>query len=236
MPDQQLIHPETPEQVMERYRAMVAERAKTIGKEITSAPTNVIRTKGRVFTMPDGTTNPGPLTAVIVDFVAQNSFFEGAYNANAPKAPVCYAAGELDSLRPSAGAPKPQHQGDCASCPKNQWGTATNGGKGKACKNQMKIAIIAADLATPDVGKLYTLNVSPTGIKIFSGFVRRVQKMLGDEALPMRVVCNIGFDQAQPYPTLTFTETVMNPNLGVALSMMSDAREMLLREPKGDEE
>lgn len=231
--------PTTPlstEELMAKYRERLSDRAANLSKQITAAPSNVIKLKGRVFTMPDGTTNPGPLKAVILDFVSFNSYFKGAYNANKPVPPVCWAHGDMDSLSPSANSPEVQHDGDCASCPKNQWGSATNGGKGKACKNQLKIAIMAWDLKTPDSSKIYLLNVSPTGIKIFSGFARRVQKSLGPDALPIRVVCDIGFDPQQTYPTLTFTEMGFNENLGVSLELLTDARELLMREPKGEEE
>lgn len=228
--------PETPEQIMARYREKMSSRAAAVAAEITAAPSNIVKLKGKVFTLPDGTTVPGPLRAVVVDFVSSNSLFEGAYNANAPKPPVCWAVGSLDTLRPSANAPKPATEGDCASCPKNQWGTHPGGGKGKACKNQMKIAIMPTGLETPDVSKLYILNVSPTGIKCFSGFVRRIQKMLGDDALPIRVNCEIGFDPLQPYPTLTFLELTPNEQLGVSLNLLNDARELLMREPKGEDE
>lgn len=232
----QLTTPETPEQVLARYREKLAEQARNVQNQISVAPANVISLKGRVFRMPDGTTNPGPLQAVIVGFVSTNSLFEGAYNPNKPVPPVCWAIGDLDNLRPSENSPKKANDGDCASCPKNQWGTAPNGGKGKACKNQMKLAIITADLASPDPSKLYTVNISPTGIKVFSAYVRRVQKLLGDDALPIRVVTEISFDPNQTYPTLLFKELTPNPNLGVALDLLDDAMELLKREPKGGDE
>lgn len=227
---------ETAEDIMRQYRERMAERAARISTQISAAPANNIRLKGRVFTMPDGVTNPGPLKAVIVDWVSHNSLFEGAYNPNKSQSPVCWAIGDMDTLTPSETAPKRQTTGDCFSCPKNQWGTAANGGNGKACKNQMKIALIPSDLTKADPSKLFTINISPTGIKIFSAFVRRVRKLLGEDALPMRVQCEISFDPAQTYPTLLFTETQPNPNLKVALDMLDDARELLMREPRGGEE
>lgn len=232
-----LITPKTADEIMAEYRAKLADRAKTVQQEITAAPTNVIRTKGRVFTMPDGTTNPGPLSCVIIDFLAFNSLFKGIYNPQVPQPPICWAVGRADILTPSTNAPEPQNSGgDCAACPKNQWGSAPNGGKGKACKNQYKLALIPADLKSPDPSKLYTLNVSPTGIKVFSAFVRRITKSLGDEALPIRVVTEITFDPAQSYPSLQFKEVGLNPNLGAALELYDDARAMLEREPKAGED
>lgn len=149
---------------------------------------------------------------------------------------MCWALGDADTLISSERSPKRQHSDACATCPQNQWGTAKNGGKGKACKNTMKLALIPSDLETPDESKLYTINVSPTGIKIFSAYVRRVQKLLGDDALPIRVITELSFDPNQEYPTLRFQEIGPSKNLGVALQMLNTARDLLLREPKGDDE
>lgn len=228
----------SPEQILQEYREKVSSRAAEISKEITNAPSNIIRTKGRVFTMPDGTSAQGPIKAVIVDFISANAFFRGAYNPTQRQKPVCWALGELATLRPSANATEPQNAGgDCASCPQNQWGTAQNGaGRGKACKNQMKIALIAADVETADPGKIHILNVSPTGIKVFSAFIRRVQKQLGHDALPIRVVTEISFDPLQAHPSLLFREVAINEKLGVALDLYGEAREMLMREPSAETE
>ena len=229
--------PKTADEIMAEYRAKLADRAIAVQNQITAAPTNVIRTKGRVFTMPDGTTNQGPLSCVILDFVSFNSLFKGAYNPQNPQPPVCWAVGNLHDMKPSASCPEPQNPGgDCAQCPKNQWGSATNGGKGKACKNQFKIALIPSDLKDADPNKIYTLNVSPTGMKVFSAYVRRIQKALGDDALPMRVVTEVSFDPAQAYPSLLFREKDLNSNLHASIQLFDEAHEMLMREPKAADE
>lgn len=232
-----LIKPMSPDEIMQQYRDRLAERAKNIQSIVTAAPSNMISTKGRVFTMPDGTTNPGPISAVIVDFRSVNSFFKGAYNPTKPVPPVCWAIGDLDTLAPSTNCPENQNpEGTCAACTKNQFGTHPSGSKGKACKNMYRLALIPSDLETPDTSKLYTLSVSPTGLKLFSAFTRRVQRLLGDDALPIRVVCDISFDPNSNYPTLVFTERGVNQNLGVALQMLDDAAELLNKEPQAHDE
>ena len=222
------------EAAIEKYNAELAERAKALSNRISAAPANVIRTKGKVFTMPDGTVNPGPLRAVVIDFTSFNSYFDGMYDAKNPKPPVCWALGDNATLQPSKNAPKPQASA-CNTCAKNEWGSAPTG-KGKACKNQIKLALIPSDLAAPDTSSLFTLNISPTGLKAFSAYARQVQRFLGDDALPIRTVVDIGFDPNQPFPTLTFTNIQPNNNLGVALALLKDAKEMLDREPSAAEE
>lgn len=213
------------------YKRLLDEQAANLKNRLGQPSGNVIRTKGKIFTLPDGSTHPGPMRAVILDFKSFNSYFEGQYNPNNPQKPACYAVGDLATLTPSAKAPNRQADA-CAGCPMNQWGTAPGGGKGKACKNQYKLALIPADMETPDPQKLYTLNVSPTGMKAFDAFVRAAAKNF--DALPLRVAVDIGFDPNQAYPTLTFGNLALNDNLGVALSLMDQAQEMLMREPEAD--
>jgi hypothetical protein len=220
---------------LDRYQQLLSSRAQALSTQIAAAPSNIIRTKGRVFTMPDGRTNQGPLVAVILDFVGFNSYFDGVYNPANPKPPVCWAVGDLRTLQPSGNSTTPQHTGNCVDCPKNQWGTSLTG-KGKACKNQMKLALIAGDLAKADPSQIFTINVSPTGIKGFSAYCRRVQRTFGDDALPIRTIVDIGFDPNQTYPTLTFENFRPNPNLGIALDLLNDAREMLNREPAASDD
>lgn len=219
------------EDAQAKYEQLLNQQAASLRDRIGKPAGNVIRTKGKQFTAPDGTVHPGPMRVIVLDFVSFNSFFPGQYNPNNPVKPSCYAVGELANLSPSANCPERKSE-DCASCPMNQWGSSLTGGKGKACKNQYKLAIIPADLDTPDPSKIYTMNVSPTGMKAFDAFVRAAAKNF--DALPLRVAVDVGFDPNQAYPSLTFSNIGMHENLGVALELMEQAREMLLREPEAD--
>lgn len=219
------------EDAQARYEALLNEQAKGMRDRLGQPAGNVIRTKGKVFTLPNGNTNPGPMRAVILDFKSFNSYFPGQYNPNNPVKPSCFAVGDLATLAPSNNSPDKQCD-TCSGCPQNQWGSAPGGGRGKACKNQYKVALIPAGLETPDPQQLYTLNISPTGMKAFDAFVRAAAKNF--DALPLRVEVDIGFDPNQAYPTLTFDNLGLNQNLNVALAVLDQAQEMLLREPEAD--
>lgn len=57
--------------------------------------------------------------------------------------------------------------GACAECPFNQYGTDTNGGKGKACKNMRSLYILQNNAPLP-----INLLLPPTSLKAFNDFAR----------------------------------------------------------------
>ena len=57
--------------------------------------------------------------------------------------------------------------GACEGCPFNQYGTDTNGGKGKACKNMRSLYILQNNAAMP-----INLLLPPTSLGAFSEFAR----------------------------------------------------------------
>jgi hypothetical protein len=204
------------EQIAAQAAAMADRIAPPGGSKIKLAPGS--------FTLPNGTKTPGPLELVIVDFVSRNSFYEGAYDPNNIAAPVCFAIGTNPlKLVPSPNSPLPQAK-DCASCPMNAFGS---NGKGKACKNERSLAVLPpdADADTP----LWQLNVSPTGIKGFDGYVAGVVRTF--QSSPVGVVTTVELDPAQTYAALLFGNPSPNPNLGDHFGRQAEAQAMLAVEP-----
>ena len=95
---------------------------------------------------------PGNQMAVIVlDHVLENLFYTGAYDSETPQAPDCFAFGRIEKeLAP--------HQvvidngtavcESCHGCEKNEFGSA-DVGKGKACRNVRRLAMISAGTINP---------------------------------------------------------------------------------------
>lgn len=97
----------------------------------------------------DGTPLPGnQMAVVILADIMENSYYEGAYDPNTPASPKCFAFGrDEDDMEPHEAVDKDpyfdrQHP-QCNGCPRNEWGSAPTG-KGKACKNVMRLALIPA--------------------------------------------------------------------------------------------
>jgi hypothetical protein len=178
-----------------------------------------------VFQLPDGRTSPGPLSAVILDFITLNNWYEGIYNPQQRANPACFALGkDLDALKPSENSAKPQGA-DCASCPRNQWGTG-QGGRGKACKNQRRLLLVPGDFT--DKAPAMTLYVSPSGLKQFDAYIRMIATDY--QSRPIDVITEISFDPNQAYPTLLFTFAGKNPEVQLAEALRARNQEVLLRE------
>lgn len=97
----------------------------------------------------DGSPLPGNQMAVVVlAHVIENSFYDTPYDADTPASPKCFAfAEDEDDLEPHEAVDKEEYferQNDqCSGCPQNEWGSARTG-RGKACSNVMRLAMIPA--------------------------------------------------------------------------------------------
>ena len=207
--------------IQERLRAEAAG----IQERISAPSGNVISvTQDKHFKLPDGTKHPGPMNVVIVDFVAGNSFYEGAYDPNNITPPACFSLGTNPAqLVPSSNSPVRQSD-NCATCPMNQFGSD---GKGKACKNSRLLALLPvdADSETP----IMVLKVSPTAIKAFDSYVASVARSF--QLPPLGVVTEIGFDDAVTYASLRFKNPTPNENIELAFNRRDEARARLMTEP-----
>lgn len=113
-----------------------------------------------------------------------------------PAGPDCFS---LDGIKPDASVAAPQND-VCVSCPNNAWGSrvAPNGQQLKACSDQKRLAVVAADDPT---GAIYLLQVTPAALKGLNTY----QKELSMRGIPAEVVkTKIGFDTDASFPKLKF--------------------------------
>ena len=204
------------------FAAEVADVAKRI-----SAPSGdrISVTQSKTFKLPNGT-ELEEMEAVIIDFVAANYYYKGAYDRNNITPPECFAIGlEPSGLVPSDNSPDKQCA-SCAGCWANQFKSA---GNGKACQNTRLLALITpdADVDSP----IYTLKVSPTALKSFDGHVAQVVRNFG---MPVRgVITRISFSPDSDYATLRFNTLAPAPTdlVMLAQARLTEARERLSTEP-----
>lgn len=201
---------------------MAAELA-ALGERTAPAGGDKIQLKGKQFNLPDGS-QTDELQVVIVDFIATNNFYEGAYDPKNITPPACFAIGQvITQMVPSDNSPVKQAD-SCGVCPMNQFGSA---GDGKACKNMRRLAVLPpdADADTP----LWVLDVSPTGLKSFDGYVKTVATKFG--VLPIGVVTTISFAPEVDYGSLRFGNPQPNENMTEHWSRRKEATERLMQEP-----
>jgi len=211
-------------------QAAIAKRIADVA-DTTDEPTNKrISTKGGVFTLPGGETNKGPIHSIVVDSVRQNNFYKAAYNPNQSSPPECFAIGHnIDELRPSKNASEPQFDGLCKDCPNNQWGSDPQGGKGKACTNNLNLALLEEEFTSDS--DLLILRVAPTGLTSWNKHVRSLASKQLDT---IQVVTEVGFNTKVSYPTLVFkVDKLVEPKKLEGLAEhMAAANAMLTSEPQ----
>lgn len=108
---------------------------------------------------------PGAQAALIVlDSIAENTFYRGRFDAENPLPPICYALGRdgetmfphLEGMKQDMTYFMPQHfvngqPAGCDGCPMNEWGSAEEG-RGKACQNRRRLVVIPAGYYQPRPG------------------------------------------------------------------------------------
>lgn len=134
------------------YKDKLREQAqKAVQQEAVSGGT-MLSTRGGILTYGDEILPGNQACIIILDSVKENTYYTAKFDADAPAAPTCYAfgrgpAGEDDmapheSMQADLSYFKPQAE-ECSKCPWNEWGSADKG-KGKACQNRRRLALIPA--------------------------------------------------------------------------------------------
>jgi len=190
----------------------------------------MVGTKGKIFTLPDGSSGDGPLAVVILDWVTANSYFEGIYNPKDIKPPACFAFGrEVLTIKPSDNSPKKQGE-NCKGCKQNEWNSDPKGGAGKACKNTRRLLIVPAE-GSDENTQPWVISVSPTGLKHFDKYVSALSDITTH---PIEVVTDISFDESEAYPSLRFKVIDKHDDLNLMWQLKEKGQEILVQEPRID--
>jgi len=207
--------------LQEQLRKELAE----LNKRVAPPTGHNISLKGGVFNLPDGSVNKGPMQAIILDWRIVNAYYTGPYDPQNPKPPKCWAiSSTIEDMAPPESLGDDRQNNQCEGCPMNEFGSAPTG-RGKACKNQRRLAIVPADAA--DESQPMTITVSPAGLSVFENYVNKLQAEYG--ALPLQVVTKIAFDPNKTYPSLIYApaERVADERLATLMKLRQSAAPML---------
>jgi len=156
--------------------AKLAEQS--IAAENNTAGISFITTSGGVMKYRDNPIASNSLEVVVLASPVERLYYTSRYDPanNAP--PTCFAiGGTITGLKPSPLSETPQAE-LCESCPKNQWGSSTNGGKGKACAEKRRLFLMTADsIVNPEliaIGEVAALRIPVTSVKGFATYVQTV--------------------------------------------------------------
>lgn len=118
------------------------------------------------------------MDVIVIDHIMAYTFYVGRYDPDNPTSPVCYAFGrEEGEMRPHEKSESPQDPA-CKGCPNNEFNSADTG-KGKACKNSRRLALITGE-SLEDVGdaQVVYLNVPVTSVRGWAQYVDTLFKTL----------------------------------------------------------
>jgi hypothetical protein len=114
-----------------------------------------------------------------------------------PSSPDCFS---LDGVGPDSASTDPQND-LCASCSQNAWGSKVTpqGKQIKACSDQKRLAVVAADDPT---GPIYLLQVTPAALQGLNQY----QKELQLRGIPAEIVrTKLSFDTDASFPKIKFS-------------------------------
>jgi len=132
---------------------------------------SIMSLKSGVMTI-GGEAVPGnEMDCIIVASVTENSYYDTRYDPDVKTNPACYAIGEgrAEDLEPYPDSERKQSDA-CSSCEKFEWGSDPNGGRGKACKERRRLALMPADGSA----EMCLLSIPPTSLKNWSNHVRSI--------------------------------------------------------------
>jgi len=123
-----------------------------------------LSTRGGILTFQNEPLPGNQMVVVILDVVMERTFYAEKYDPSAEhnSPPVCYAFGrmdgteDLDELAPHVSMQSDltyfEPQNDiCKTCPNNEWGSSDTG-KGKACAERRRMALLPAGYYQPKRG------------------------------------------------------------------------------------
>lgn len=188
------------------------------------------------YILPSGENLGNEIQVVVLDFVSKNTWYQGPYNPNNIVPPDCYAIGKvLSTMKYEEDSPNPQGgaEGDCATCPLNQFGSGQNG-TSKACKNSRLAVVIVVDPNDPDASAaadapLYTMEFAPTSIKAFDGMVSMVARALNGP--PIKAIVTLSARNAGTFAIQSFSDPMPNDYLGEHFARRPETVDMLYRKP-----
>lgn len=130
--------------------------------------------KGGILSIAGSPMKENKVRVVIIDHVYENAMYAGEYDPDNVQPPACYAFGrEEDQLAPHEKAHDKQHDA-CTGCAMNVFGSADKG-KGKACKNTRRLAMLSADGLDSDSvegGEVVYMKLPVTSVKAWAFYVK----------------------------------------------------------------
>lgn len=207
--------------------ATEASEKEVIGGKSLSAKSGILNIAGEPV-------EGNKLKVIVLASVFQNAFYEDKFDPDNVQSPTCAAVAEEDEqLAPAETVEFKQHD-TCDGCPQNAWGTADTG-KGKACKNGRRLALLSGDDISAQAlrdGEMLTFGLPVTSTKGWALYVKGLASNF--KRPPFAVVTEIGaVPDAKTQFRITFRVLEQIPASVGALIMRrrEEALKLLLTQP-----
>jgi len=170
---------------------LAAMALETVKAEQTGAA--FLSTKGGVLTYRNNSITDNKLACVILASPVEHLYYSERYDPTKVVGPKCFEIGAIATgLKPAPNVEAPEHT-SCEGCSKNEWGSATNGGKGKACRETRRMLLIPADsignAAAVEAAEVAALRPPVTSLKNYASYVQTIAATL--KRPPLAVVTEI---------------------------------------------
>ena len=144
---------------IEKYKKRLAKEADDYGNEEVVAG-SFITTRGGILKYGEEELPGNEMCVIVLDAIHENTYYPDKFNPNAVLPPKCFALGRSEKeMEPHENVLDPDDEGadesyfelqadSCADCEWAEWGSADTG-KGKACSNRRRLAIIPAGRFSP---------------------------------------------------------------------------------------
>lgn len=146
--------------------------------ERSSAGTAFLSTKGGILSYRDQPIAGNELEVVVLASPVERLYYASRYDPTKIVGPACFSLSTTATgMKPNATSPEPQHD-MCSGCPKDQWGSASNGGRGKACSEKRRLLIMTADSVTSadnvGIAEVAALRIPVTSVKGYATYLQTV--------------------------------------------------------------
>jgi hypothetical protein len=181
-------------------------------------------TKGGILSFQGAPIPNNQMAVIILDSILENVYYLGEFNAANPVPPLCYAFGrEGSAMKPHEVVVKAGNAQNptCQDCQWNAWNSSPKGGKGKACKNTRRLAMISAGNIVDGKFKLFDiedfasttlgfLRLAVTSVKGFKGYIKQLAEQ---HIAPYGVITKVKLEHDDDNLQATiFTSLVTIPN------------------------
>ena len=235
-----------PDSALESFKGAFKEREKSKPK-ISGARS--ISTKGGSFHI--GEEDIGDFMELcIIDWVFSNTFYAGRWDPKATRGPSCAAIGrdDHDHLVPFSGEGFSPIHDSCGDCPKNEWGSDPQGGKGKHCKNAVRLVVAAADDVRTAQAEgqsaaqvdAYYMSVPVTSVQGLMKVISIIEGKLGEVCAAQTNAQNealaSGGHKLTFMPATTLFPSADDEYIGFLSELMEANYPMLMEAPRMEEE